>query len=317
MKVVLAALLFATLASSCLSDEAKRPSNIHLAVDVNGDVTINVPSADGTSVVMLKGQSTQGGLMIGTAKPGIRLTFDGQSVMVGEGGEFVIGFDRDAPKLMTLGIDAPTEENRARTDVPIPVIPRAWNIQKIDGLPPEQVNPTAEELVRIKKEAVEKREARKADTPGAWFAEKFIWPAQGPVSGVFGSQRILNGEPRAPHYGVDMAVPDGTPVKAPAGGIVRLAAKDFYFEGGLVFIDHGHGLTSYIMHMSRVDVRVGQELKQGDVIGASGHSGRATGPHVHWGMFWLAAHIDPQLLVPPAPGAPAAPELAADAPHKE
>ncbi len=96
-------------------------------------------------------------------------------------------------------------------------------------------------MARIKQEAALKKEARKPDTEGSWFAEKFIWPAQGPISGVFGSQRILNGEPRAPHYGVDMAVPDGTPVRAPAGGVVRLAAKDFYFEGGLVFIDHGHG----------------------------------------------------------------------------
>jgi len=243
----------------------------------------------------LNGPMEQGGLIVGRTAPGIEVSLDGAPLMVDGQGRFVFGFDRDAPVAAKLEARGPGGYDEIRT---LNVAPRTWDIQKIDGLPPEQVNPTPAELEQIKREAVLKRAARKPDTQGSWFTEHFIWPAQGSVSGVFGSQRILNGEARSPHYGLDIAAPEGAPVTAPAGGIVRLAATEFYFEGGLVFIDHGHGLVSYMMHMSRVDVHAGQEVKQGETIGAVGKTGRATGPHLHWGMFWLDAHIDPQLLVP-------------------
>ncbi|MDP2124682.1 MAG: M23 family metallopeptidase, partial [Parvibaculum sp.] len=119
----------------------------------------------------------------------------------------------------------------------------------------------------------------------------------GPITGVFGSQRIYNGEPRRPHYGVDVAAPTGTPIVAPQAGIVTLAHSDMFFEGGLIFLDHGHGVTSVIMHMSRVDVTEGQAVARGDVLGAVGATGRATGPHLHWGMFWRGAQVDPVNLV--------------------
>lgn len=301
------AVSLALFASAVCADgpSPPQPSAPPPATSVCGSQLSHVVSRDGKTILDLKGCAEQGGLIIGKTIPGATLTLDGKPVMVSPAGEFILGFDREAPAKATLEVTAPGD---AKTlSEPIDVAPRQWNIQAINGLPPEQVNPTPEELARIHEEAVRKAAARKPDTDGVWFTEKFIWPANGPISGVFGSQRVLNGEPRAPHYGVDMAVPDGTPVHAPAGGVVRLAVTGFYFEGGLVFIDHGHGLISYMMHMSDVKVHEGQTVKQGDVIGASGHAGRATGPHVHWGMFWLNAHIDPQLLVPHAEGTPPAP----------
>ncbi len=153
--------------------------------------------------------------------------------------------------------------------------------------PPESAYP------EIKREIAEKQAARKPDTKGSWFAENFIWPAKGPISGVFGSQRIENDVPKSPHYGVDIAAPEGAPIVAPAGGIVTLAQPHMYFEGGLVFIDHGHGLISYMMHMSKVEVHKGEVVKQGEEIGRVGQTGRATGPHVHWGMYLAARACRP------------------------
>ena len=124
----------------------------------------------------------------------------------------------------------------------------------------------------------------------------------GRISGVFGSQRILNGEPKRPHSGVDVAVPAGTPVLAPAAGIVTLAENGMYFEGGLVLLDHGHWLESAFLHMSRVDVQPGQRVEKGDIIGAVGATGRATGPHLHWSMKWVGRLVDPQLTVVEMPG---------------
>jgi hypothetical protein len=279
------------------------PGNIHMAVDADAVLTINIPAKSGAQIIELKGRATHGGLMIGTAQPGVRLTLAGKPLMIDPQGRFVFGFDRDGPDRQILSVISGTPERQL--DVPLFIDPRTWDIQRIDGLPPEQVTPTPEQLVRIKREGALKKAARKRDTEGSWFAEKFIWPTEGRISGVFGSQRILNGEPRSPHYGLDIAAPEGTPIKAPAGGIVRLAERDFYFEGGLVFIDHGHGLVSYLMHMSQVGVKAGQEIRQGDTIGAVGKTGRVTAAHLHWGIFWLDAHIDPQLLLPPMPdGAP-------------
>jgi murein DD-endopeptidase MepM/ murein hydrolase activator NlpD len=255
-------------------------------------------AAQPESQLQLQGEATQGGLMRGTAAPGAQVFLSGQPIQVGTDGGFVFGFDRDDTGDRTLRIVWPGGRDEVRT---LTIVPRTFNIQSITGLPPEQVTPPPETYDRIRREAAQKAAARKPDTQGDWFEENFIWPASGPVSGVYGSQRILNGKPSNPHWGLDIAAPEGAPIVAPAGGIVALAEPDMYFEGGLVFIDHGHGLISYLMHMSKVEAHVGQVLKQGDEIGLVGHTGRATAHHVHWGMFWLGAHVDPQLLVPPTP----------------
>jgi murein DD-endopeptidase MepM/ murein hydrolase activator NlpD len=162
-----------------------------------------------------------------------------------------------------------------------------------------KVTPDPANLARIKAEQDQVNATRVTPREAQDFLVPFIWPAKGPISGVYGSQRILNGEPRAPHYGLDIAAPEGSPIVAPAPGIVRLVAPDFFLTGGTVILDHGFGVQSAFIHMSRVDVKDGQVLQQGDLIGHVGKTGRATGPHLHWGMTWGTVRLDPQLWVPP------------------
>lgn len=244
--------------------------------------------------VTLIGKVEQGALVVGQTEPGSHVMLDGVKVMVSRNGLFALGFDRDHGPRAGLIVTTPrgTTETKA-----LAITPRHWDVQGITGVEPRYVTPSPEDLVRIAREVAEKNAARVRDTNEDWFAHKFIWPASGRISGVFGSQRIFNGEPRRPHYGVDIAAPAGAPVVAPADGIIRLAEPDMYFEGGLIFLDHGQGVISVLMHMSRIDVKVGERVHQGDLLGAAGKTGRATGPHVHWGMVWGAAHVDPSLLV--------------------
>jgi len=245
---------------------------------------------------VLEGPLVQGGLVIGQTDPGAEIVFNGAPLMVSPAGKFLFGFDRDHDGPATLAITSPGGQVEERS---LKVEKRAYNIQRIDGLPPKYVSPPAEELPRIKQEGRQKRAARAFRTAEEWFASGFAWPAYGRISGVFGSQRFYNGEPRRPHYGVDVAGPAGAPVHAPAPGIVRLADANFYFEGGVIFIDHGHGLTSVLMHLGSVEVEEGAQVAQGDLVGTIGATGRATGPHVDWRMYWGKTHVDPAQLVPP------------------
>jgi murein DD-endopeptidase MepM/ murein hydrolase activator NlpD len=182
----------------------------------------------------------------------------------------------------------------------------AWDVQPIEGLPPKLVNPPPETMARIKREQAEIGETKRHDTQRSDFATAFVWPASGRISGIFGSQRILNGTPKSPHYGTDVAVPVGTPVVAPAGGVVSLAERDLYFTGGTLIIDHGHGLQSILVHLSKLLVNKGDVVGQGQPVAESGMTGRATGPHLHWGLYWFEAHVDAQKFTGPMP-APAAP----------
>jgi murein DD-endopeptidase MepM/ murein hydrolase activator NlpD len=251
--------------------------------------------------VTLEGDFIQGGLVFGRAEPGSAVTLDGAAVRVARDGMFLIGFGREAPPQAELIVRRPDGVIDHRI---LEVAQREYEIQRIDGLPEEMVTPDPALLARIADEREMIRAAWAHDTPAIDFRSGFIWPVMGPISGIYGSQRILNGEPRQPHYGVDMAAPEGTLVAAPAGGIVRLAEPDLYFTGGTVIIDHGHGLSSTLMHMASVTVLVGQRVKQGDIVGTVGATGRATGPHLDWRMNWHDARIDPQLLVPPMPEMP-------------
>lgn len=249
--------------------------------------------------VRLEGNLTQGGLVIGHAPPGSTATLDGAAVRVGSDGVFILGFGREAAptaELLVVRADGVIDHRTLEVEQ------RVYEIQHIDGLPEQMVTPEDPELLkRIADERALIQAAWAHDTPSIDFLGGFIWPVIGPVSGVYGSQRILNGEPRQPHYGVDMAAPVGTPVAAPAAGIVRLAEPDLYFTGGTVIIDHGFGLSSTLMHMANVTAFVGQRVKQGDIVGTVGATGRATGPHLDWRMNWHDERIDPQLLVPPIP----------------
>ncbi|NWG45148.1 MAG: M23 family metallopeptidase [Alphaproteobacteria bacterium] len=270
------------------------------------------PEAE-ASFFLLKGKPVQGGLMRGAAPVGATVTLDGFAIPTTQDGNFVFGFDRDFAGSATL--DVTLADGRTQSRV-LAVEPRDYDIQRIDGLPPAMVTPPdAETLARIQRESAIKAAARPKDSPLTAFTESFVWPVLGPITGTYGSQRILNGEPRRPHYGVDIAAPRGTPVKAPAGGVVTLAEPDMYYEGGLIFVDHGHGLIGVFMHLDEVTVAVGDRITQGDVIGKVGSAGRSTGAHLDWRMYWRAAHIDPTLLVPPMEDVLAAADSAApDAP---
>ena len=246
----------------------------------------------------LDGAFIQGGLVKGRAQAGTRLTLDGRPVRVAPDGRFVFGFGRDHGPAATLEARYP-DGSRERRELTIQA--RQYRVQRIDGLPPRQVTPNAVDLKRIRAENARIAAVRAIDTPEALFASGWIWPSIGPISGVFGSQRILNGKPRRPHYGVDVAAPAGSPVVAPADGIVRLAEPDLFFTGATVMVDHGHGLTSVYSHLSAVDVAVGHRVRQGEPIGKVGRSGRATGAHLDWRVNWFTERLDPALLAGPMP----------------
>lgn len=246
----------------------------------------------------LRGELTQGGLVIGTVQTGSEVYLDQQAVKVSASGVFAIGFDRDASAEAVLAVVSPKGQRTERT---LTIKPRQYNIQYIEGISKKIMNPSAEALQRISKEAALVRQARAQLLERMHFAGEFQWPLKGPITGVFGSQRVYNGRPRRPHYGVDVAAPVGTLVSTPAPGVVTLAHDDMFYSGGTVIIDHGFGVSSTLMHLSKVLVNVGDEVKPGDGVAEVGAKGRATGPHLDWRMNWFKARIDPQLLVGPMP----------------
>ena len=259
--------------------------------------------------LQLDGAFTQGGLVVGATAPGSSVLFDGRPVHVSAEGQFLIGFSRDAPPTATLRITAPDGAVEERQ---LDVSPRTYNIQRIEGLPKSMVTPSEAVWARIAADNALIADARASGTNDPWFSRGFVWPVIGPISGVYGSQRILNGEPRQPHYGVDIAMPVGTPVGAPGEGIVTLAESDLYYTGGTVIIDHGHGLSSTLMHLATVTVSVGDHVRPGDPIGTVGATGRATGPHLDWRINLFDARIDPQLVVGPMPEAVATSKTGAE-----
>lgn len=252
----------------------------------------------GVPAFRLDGQLVQGGLAVGRTVPGARVTLDGETVRVRADGRFLIGFGRDARPSATLAVTPPGGKPEVRT---LAIGKRDWRIQRIEGLPPKMVTPPPEVIARIKAENAQIKAARLADTDRPLFDSGFIWPVRGRISGVYGSQRILNGEPRQPHFGIDIAAPVGTPVVAAADGIVRLAERDLYYTGGTILIDHGFGLNSVYSHLQTVAVKPGATVKQGDVVGTLGGTGRATGPHLDWRVNLFLTRLDPALLVPPMP----------------
>lgn len=245
----------------------------------------------------MQGAFKQGGVIIGHTTPGTQLKLNGQPLRVSpQAGAFVFGFNRDAPPQATLEIDWPDGQRELRR---LQIEPRRYDVQRIDGLPPAQVTPPAETLERIRREAALVANARERDSDMPYFLSGFRWPLQGRISGVYGSQRVLNGEPRQPHYGIDIAAPVGTPVQAPADGVVTLAHPGMYFSGKTLIIDHGYGLSSSFLHLDEIHVTRGQQVKQGDIIATVGATGRVTGPHLDWRMNWFGERVDPSLLVPP------------------
>jgi len=250
--------------------------------------------------VELDGEAVQGGLIFGRTSPGSRVELGETEVLVSADGRFVIGFGRDETGEKELRIREPSGEEESLT---LSIALREYDIQRVDGLPPKTVTPDPEALERIRAEQALVSNARARRDERTDYDEGFAWPASGRISGVYGSQRVLNGEPRRPHFGLDIAAPTGSPVYAPADGVVTLAHPDMYFSGGTIVLDHGQGLSSSFLHLSRILVEAGTTVNKGDLIAEIGASGRATGPHLDWRMNWLNRRVDPQLLVAGSPQA--------------
>lgn len=248
----------------------------------------------------LEGVQMRGGLMVGRTQPGTRVEKDDKVLRVSPEGLFLIAFGRDHPLESKLKLVYPDGVLEQRT---LAVADREYRIQRIDGLPKRKVTPQKRDLKRIREESAMIRKARRRDDPRTDFLSGWIWPATGPISGVYGSQRVLNGQPRRPHYGVDIAAPVGTPVRAPADGLVTLAHPGMFFSGVTLVLDHGHNLSSSFLHLNKSLVKEGERVKRGDVIAEIGNSGRVTGAHLDWRMNYQGERIDPQLLVPPMPQA--------------
>ena len=236
----------------------------------------------------------QGAMVIGKVPPGSQVTHAGRTLRVTGYGSVVLGVGRDEASPVQVSVTRP---DGSQQPVAIEVVARDWPLQRVDGVPPATVDPPPAIAERIRREQAQVSAARVRDDARADFAQPFIRPVEGRISGRFGRARVYNGRPGSPHSGMDIAAPTGTPIRAPAAGIVTFAAPDLYLTGGTVLLDHGHGVSSNFLHMSRIDVAVGDRVEQGQVLGAVGATGRATGPHLHWGMSWFDVRIDPQLVL--------------------
>ena len=257
-----------------------------------------IPSLKNTSNLILTGPLKQGGLLVGKVKEGAAVQYQDQLLPMTPDGRFIIGLDRDASKKIVLTL---INENNEYEYHDLNITARDYVIQRIEGVAKQYVSPDPVQVKRSRKEAAMVRLARKQQRSQQDFLKGFIWPANGPITGVFGSQRVYNGEPRRPHYGLDVAGPVGSPVIAPAAGLVTLAEPDLFFSGGTLIIDHGHGLSSTFLHLSKLLVTTGDNVAQGEDIAEIGATGRVTGPHLDWRMNWtdgkISVRIDPELLV--------------------
>ena len=244
--------------------------------------------------VMFPASVPQGALVFGKVPPGSQVRYRERLLRATGYGTVAFGVGRD--ETGPLKVDVTLPSGRVEP-VSIAVTPRDWPVEHVNGVPPKTVNPPPEIAARIQREQALVTAARERDDERTDFALPFQWPVQGRISGRFGNARVYNGQPGAGHSGMDIAAPDGTPVKAPAGGVVTFASPDLYLTGGTVLLDHGHGVSSNFLHLSRIDVKVGDRIEPGQVIGAVGATGRATGPHLHWGMNWFDTRIDPLLVL--------------------
>lgn len=237
----------------------------------------------------LPGTIRQGDLVVARTAAGCVATVDGRRVRVARDGAFVFGVGRDARTVAVAVVGGPRVSRN--------VAPRRWRVERVDGVPPSTVTPPPAIAERIAREQAKVAAARTRDEDREDWRGPFDRPVAGRISGVYGSQRVLNGIAKDPHYGLDLAAATGTPVRAPAGGVVTLAERDLYLTGGTILLDHGHGVTSVFLHLSRLDVEPGRRVARGDVLGAVGATGRASGPHLHWGLNWFDVRVDPATVL--------------------
>ena len=240
------------------------------------------------------GDFKQGSFILGKTNPKSNVFIDNKKVRVSSDGYFAFGLDRDRKNNVLIKI----EDKKETKLIEKKVLKRKYKIQRIDGLPPKQVTPPPEVFDKIKRDNILIGNARAIDSELVFFKDKFIYPIDKyVVTGVYGSQRILNGKPRRPHYGIDFHAPEGTPVKSMMDGVVTLVENDMYFTGGTIIFDHGHGISTLYMHMKDINVKKGQKVKKGQIVGTLGQSGRATGPHLDIRLNWFNVKLDPATIL--------------------
>lgn len=261
-------------------------------------ITLSTSSTAATAP--LPARVEQGQLVVARTQPGDQVFVGTRRLRLTPEGDYVFGVARDAEGAVDVHV---VGANGDSTTHRVQVVPRDWPVEHVDGVPPRTVDPPPEIAARIAREQARVARTREIDSAATGFTQPFLWPVQGRVSGRFGSERRYNGRPGSPHSGMDIAAPRGTPVRAPASGRIIFADADLYLTGGTLVIDHGHGVSSVFLHLSRIDVAVGHQVEQSEVIAAVGATGRATGPHLHWGMNWFDMRLDPQLVVMPRPDA--------------
>jgi murein DD-endopeptidase MepM/ murein hydrolase activator NlpD len=240
-----------------------------------------------------EGKFIQGSFILGKIDPGSEIIIDEQKVRVSSNGFFVFGLDRDRKFDITFTVIKDGQVDKVIKKV----FKREYQIQRIDGLPESKVTPPEEVYARIIKENKMIASARAINSDLTYFKDDFIMPVDGIITGVYGSQRILNGKPKWPHYGIDIAAEQGTKIKSAANGIVTMAEPDLYYTGGTIIMDHGHGISTIYSHLERLLVERGQEIKQGQIIGTVGSTGRSTGPHLDFRINWFQTRLDPMTVL--------------------
>ncbi len=261
-----------------------------------------VAASAGAASLAIDREPRQGGTVVGRTEPGCTLFFDGSRVRVAPDGHFILGFGRDNAAWAVLRVMCPDGTQRRQF---LPVAERSYGEQRIDGPPPAMVSPDEAVLERIRAEAARVAAARATDSDLEGWREAPVWPVTGTVTGRYGVRRVLDGEPRQPHFGVDIAAPAGTPVRAAASGRVTLA-ETLTLSGGTVIVDHGFGLSSSYLHLETIAVAPGDRVTQGGEVGTVGATGRAAGPHLDWRLNWYRARLDPALAAGPMPETPRA-----------
>jgi murein DD-endopeptidase MepM/ murein hydrolase activator NlpD len=245
------------------------------------------------SALELKGTFEQGSLIIGKTNPSNEIYMDQKKLKVSKEGYFIFGISRDRKKNIIISIN---KDNKTR-EVTKVVKSRKFKVQKIDGLPKRKVSPNDEDMKRIRKEGKLIAKAKNVNSDLSFFFKDFIRPVDGITTGVFGSQRVLNGKPRRPHYGIDIAAPKGTKIKNSNSGNVLLAANNLFFTGGTIIIEHGHGLISIYSHLEKIFVKKGDFVKKGELIATVGSTGRSTGPHLDFRLYCRNIPVDPDLVI--------------------
>ena len=287
----------ASLVISCVVAISTVASMSFAYADVELNGQNEVLSSQEPVNVVLNGKFTQGALLRGQAPAGAKVTLNGETVQTNKDGKFVVGFEREAPLQQTLAVEL---DNGQKWQRDITLEKREYNIQRIDGLEQKMVSPPAEVTARIKQDNINVANARSGNTDLDALFTRFEWPAKGVISGVYGSQRILNGVPKWPHYGLDIANETGTPVYAPVDGVVTMA-DDLYYSGNTLILDHGMCVFSTFLHMDTITVEVGETVKQGEQIGTIGSTGRSTGPHLDWRINLGNTRLDPQTIISGSP----------------